>query len=188
MGKTMYKFLNNRGKSIISAHENLKWKIGEWQHVDGDIKVCKNGLHASKSIYHAYSFVQGSVLAKVEVKGKHDDENDKSAYSDMRIVEAYKWTKRDTASLIIFDAEMRLTKFEKLYPDDHRPRNAIDATKAFLAHDTAKNRLAAWSAIELVADSGVWAAWSAAESAADSAAIKKIDKWFKARIKELEKL
>jgi len=192
MGKTMYKFLNNKGKSIISTHGNLKWTIGEWQHVDGDIKACKNGLHASKSIYRAFSFVEGSVLAKVEVKGKHDDENDKSAYSDMRIIEAYKWTKKDTASLIIFASEMRLNEFEKLYPTDHKPRKAIDAAKAVLAHDTVKNRLEALSAVVFAADSEAWSAWLAAEaaawSAANSAAIKKIDKWFKARVKELEKL
>lgn len=172
MGKYMWKFLNQKGKAIVSEHGNLKWKIGEWQHCDGDMKCCENGLHASKTIYHAFSYVQGSVLAKVEVKGKHHDESDKSAYSDMRIVEAYKWTKKDSVALSIFTAEMCLKEFEKLYPDDDRPRKAIDATRAVLVHDTAKNRSAAWSAAE----------------SARSAAIKNIDKWFKDHIKELEKL
>ena len=191
MGRYMWKFLNQKGKTIVSEHGNTKWKLGEWNHVDGEIDCCNNGFHASKTIYHAFSYVLGSVLAKVEVKGKHDDEDDKSAYSDMRIIEAYKWTKKDSVALSIFAAEMCLKEFEKLYPDDDRPRKAIDAARAVLAHDTAKNRSAARSA----AGSAAWsasesarsAAWSAAWSAS-SAATEKIGKWFKNRVKELEKM
>jgi hypothetical protein len=144
--KYMYKFLNQKGKTIVSEHGNQKWTIGEWLHVDGNMECCENGLHASKTIYNAFSYVQGSVLAKVEVKGKHDDQDDKSAYSDMRIVEAYKWAKKDSVALSIFVAEMCLKEFEKLYPDDKRPRKAIDAARAVLAHDTANNRSAAYAA------------------------------------------
>ena len=213
----MWKFLNLKDKSIVSEHGNQKWKIGEWQHVDGEMKCCERGLHASKTIYHAFSYVQGSVLAEVEVKGKHHDEPNKSAYSDMRIIKAYRWQKKDSVTLAIFSAELCLREFEKLYPDDKRPRKAIDAARAVLAHDTAENRSAAWSAARSAAESAAEsaarsaesaarsaesaarsAAWSAAESAesaawsaesaARSAAIKKIDKWFKDRVKELEKL
>ena len=202
----MWKFLELENKKIVSKSGDMVWRIGEWQHVDGKIVLCEKGLHASKTIYDAFSYVQGSVLAKVETKGKHDDDKNKSAYSDMRIIEAYKWTKKDSVSLAIFSAELCLKEFEKLYPDDDRPRKAIDAARAVLAHDTAKNRSAAWSAAESAgsaAESATWsatwsAAWSAgsaaesagsaAESAAWSAAIKKIDAWFKKRIKELEEI
>ncbi len=145
--KTMWKFLDLEKGKIKSRSGDMTWKIGEWQHVDGEIVTCENGLHASKTIYSAFSYVQGSVLAKVEVKGKHADDEDKSAYSDMRIIEAYKWTKKDSVALAIFSAEMCLKEFERLYPDD-RPRKAIEAARAVLAHDTAKNRSAAWSAAE----------------------------------------
>ena len=199
----MWKFLNKKGRAIVSEHGSQKWKIGEWVHVDGDIECCENGLHASKTIYSAFSYVQGSVLAKVEVKGRHDDQDDKSAYSDMRIIEAYEWTKKDSVALSIFSAEMCLKEFEKLYPDDDRPRKAIDAARAVLAHDTAKNRSAArsvawsaawsaesaaWSAArsaESAARSAAWSAESAARSA-ESAALKKIDKYMQAQVKNLE--
>ena len=194
--KTMWKFLNQERGALVSENGGLGWKIGEWQHQDGKIVLCENGLHASKTIYRAFSYVQGSVLAKVEVKGKHADESDKSAYSDMRIIEAYKWTKKDSVALAIFSAELCLKEFEKLYPDDDRPRKAIETARAVLAHDTAKNRSAArsaaesaaWSAAESAAWSAGSAAWSAAWSAAESATIKKIDEWFNQRVKELEKL
>src|ERR1035437_5272016 len=197
--KYMYKFLNLDKKKIKSNHGNTIWLIGEWQHVDGEMKACNNGLHCSKKIYEPFSYVQGEVLAKVEVKGEHHDENDKSAYSDMRIIEAYRWTKKDSVALGIFSAELCLKEFEKLYPDDKRPREAIDAARAVLAHDTAKNRYAAWSAARS-ARSARYAAGSAgyaarsAEYAAGSArsagyaAIKKIDKWFNDHLKDMEKL
>ena len=164
-----YKFLNQKGKTIISKNGGLKWKINEWQHVDGKIVLCENGLHCSNTIYDAFSYVQGSVLAIVETKGKHDHDESKSAYSDMRIIKAYKWTKKDSVSLAIFSAELCLKEFEKLYPADDRPRKAIDAARAVLAKDTYKNR-------------------SAARSAAWSATTKKIDTWFKKRIKELQEI
>src|ERR1035437_4139890 len=181
--KYMYKFLNLDKKKIKSNHGNTIWLIGEWQHVDGEMKACNNGLHCSKKIYEAFSYVQGEVLAKVEVKGEHHDENDKSAYSDMRIIEAYRWTKKDSVALGIFSAELCLKEFEKLYPDDKRPREAIDAARAVLAHDTAKNRYAAWSAARSAARSA-----GSAGYAARSAGIKKIDKWFNDHLKEMEKL
>jgi hypothetical protein len=202
---TRWKFLNLKGKTIVSNHGSTVWRINEWQHVDGEMKACSNGLHCSKKIYEAFSYVQGEVLAKVEVKGEHHDENDKSAYSDMRIIEAYKWTKKDSVALGIFSAEMCLKEFEKLYPDDKRPREAIDAARAVLAHDTAKNRSAAESAARSAAESAAWSARSAARSArsaawsarsaawsaawsARSAAIKKIDKWLNGHLKEMEKI
>jgi hypothetical protein len=167
-----WKFLKKQGRAIVSNHGNLKWKIGEWQHVDGDIVACENGLHASKKVYEAFSYIQGEILAKVEVKGKKDEQDDKAAYSDMRIVEAYKWTKKDSVALSIFAAELCLKEFEKLYPKDKRPRNAIEAARAVLTHDTAKNRSAAWSARSAAwsARSAAESAWSAARSAAWSAA------------------
>ena len=180
--KTRWKFLNKNGRKIVSNHGDTVWRIGEWQHCDGEIKACHNGFHCSKKIYEAFSYVKGNVLAKVEVKGIHDDEGDKSAYSDMRIIEAYKWTKKDSVALAIFSAELCLDKFEKSYPDDKRPREAIDAARVVLAHDTAKNRSAARSAESAArsAESAAWSAWSAwsaaksaawsAESAAKSAA------------------
>ena len=201
MSKTKYKFLNLRSKKIVSKHGNLEWKIGEWQHVDR-LDICNSGLHCSDKIYQAFSYVQGEVLAIVEVKGKSIKEDDKSAWTDMRIIKAYKWTKKDSVSLAIFSAELCLKEFEKQYPDDKRPREAIEAARAVLANDTKAARSAAWSAArsaESAARSAAWsaesAAWSAARSAARSAAesaesrtLKKIEKWLVNHIEEMEQL
>ena len=167
--KTKYKFLNLEKNKIVSNHGGLKWRIGEWQHVDGKIYACNNGLHCSDKIKQAFSFVQGEVLAVVEVKGKSDKEDDKSAWSDMRIIKAYKWTKKDSVALSIFSAELCIKEYEKLYPNDSRPRDAIEAAKAVLLHDTAKNR-------------------AAARAAARKITLNKIEKWLVEHIEEMEQM
>ena len=167
MSKYRWKFLELHGKTIRSANGDMSWKIGEWNEVDKDtIQLCHNGLHCSKTIYDAFSYVQGNILAKVEVAGSSEISDDKEAYQKMRIVKAYKWTKKDSVALAIFSAELCLDRFEKLYPDDKRPRQAIEAAKAVLLHDTAKNRSALF-----IAESAAWSASvSVAEPAARSAA------------------
>ncbi|KKK98132.1 hypothetical protein LCGC14_2645780 [marine sediment metagenome] len=84
----------------------------------------------------------------------------------MRIVKWKKWTKKDSIALSIFAAELILDNYEKEYPNDSRPRDAIKAAKKVLKHDTIKNRSAARSAAE--------SAMSAAESAMSAARYNKI--------------
>ena len=46
----------------------------------------------------------------------------------------------------VFAAEQVLPIYEKKYPDDKRPRNAIDAAKKVIEDDTEENRNAAYTA------------------------------------------
>jgi hypothetical protein len=205
-----YKFLHKKGRSIVSEHGQLKWKIGEWQHVDGEIKACENGLHCSDTPAEAFSYVRGDVLAVVETKGESDQEADKSAWSDMRIAKAYKWTVRDSRELAIYAAELVIDIYEKQYPNDKRPREAIEAAKKVLEKDTKKNRDAADAAADAAyaAADAARAAYAAARAAADAARAayaaayaayaaaraaradtkKKINAWMVKRIKQLEEI
>ena len=61
----------------------------------------------------------------------------------------------------IYAAEQVIDIYEKKYPEDKRPRKAIDAAKSVLKNDTPKTRAAAWEA---------WAAREAAGAAARAAA------------------
>ena len=211
-----YKFLRLVRNKIKSNSGNLTWKIGEWQTHKGTLSMCNAGLHCSKTPYQAFSFVQGEVLAVVETKGKHIIEDDKECWEQMRIVKAYKWTKKDSVAFAIYAAELVLNNYEKEHPDDLRPRQAIEAAKKVLFHDTPENRSAArsaawsaWSAAWSAAESAAWsaesaarsAAWSAAwsarsaesaarsaESAARSATYKKLGNWMVNHIKELEQI
>ena len=166
--KIRYKFLH---KGLKSENGGTKWEKGVWKHQDGELKLCGNGFHCSIEPYDAFSYVQGELLAKVEVKGKHLSDDNKECWSDMRVVKTYKWTKKDSLKLAIFSAELVLPNFEKEYPDDDRPRKAIEAAKKVLFHDTEKNRSSARSAWSS-AGSSAWSAgsaWSAARSAGSAA-------------------
>src|ERR1035437_2975031 len=103
--KQRHKFLQLKDDQIVSKNGGLVWKIGEWQHVKGNISPCNNGLHSSKQPLGALGYVYGEVLAKVEIKGTIKEEGDKEASSDMRIIKAWKWQKKDSVALSIFTAK-----------------------------------------------------------------------------------
>ena len=163
-----YKFLNLTGNEIKSNSGDTAWKVGEWQTHKSNIDICHSGFHCSPTILDALSYVKGEILAIVEVKGKSDKQNDKSVHEQMRITKAYYWQKSDSVALSIYAAELCISNYEKLYPDDNRPRKAIEAAKNYLKNPTEANRSAAESAAESAARSAAWSArsaWSAAESA-----------------------
>ena len=173
--KTLYKSIPENKTS-----NGLFWKLNEWYKITKPLDICKVGFHASKNIIDAMSFVSMGWAAKVEVRGESIIQKDKECWSEMRIVKWKKWTKKDSVSLAIFAAELVLDNFEKKYPDDKRPREAIEAAKAVLKNDNEKTRSAARSAAEAArsaarsaAEAARSAAWSAAE-AAWSAAYDKI--------------
>ena len=189
-----YKFLRFVRGKIKSENGSppCYWKIGEWKKCDKNLRLCNDGFHCSKKPLDALRWVAGEILAIVETKGDVIKDTDKECWSNMRILKVYKWTKKDSVALSIYSAELVLKNYEKIYPDDDRPRKAIEAAKRVLEHDTAKNRSAAWSA-ESAAESAAWSARSArsAESAArsaGSAALNKINKWIIDHIKELKEI
>jgi hypothetical protein len=169
---TRYKFLR---KGYKSEHGNHTWKVGQWYEIDNEPKLCEQGFHCSKGIWQAFSYVQGEILAEVEVSGKSDKDDNKEAWQKMRIAKSYKWTNKDSVMFSIYAARLVLNNFEKEFPDDKRPREAIEAAERYASRPTTKNRNAAESAAE-AAWSAAWsaqsagsAAWSAAGSAAWSA-------------------
>ena len=174
-----WKFLREGMKSNSG---NETWKIGEWKTFRGNLVMCERGFHCSKGIWQAFSYVQGEILAKVEVSGKHEVQNDKEVWEKMKIVKAYKWQKKDSVALAIYAAELVIDIYEKQYPNDDRPRKAIEAAKTYLKSPTDKNRQAAARAA-----GAAWAA-GAAGAAAEAATIKKIAQWMDDRVISLEKI
>ena len=192
-----YKFLREIDGKIRSDNGDITWKIGKLVTYKGELKLCHSGLHCSKEISQAFSFVQGEILAQVECSGKHLEEEDKDAWQKMKIVKAWKWQKEDSVALAIFCAELVIDIFEKEYPDDKRPREAIKAAKKWLKNPTEKNRAAAdaadaadaaWAAAWAARDAA-WAAWAArdaVEAATWTAITTKIENWMVKRIEMLE--
>jgi len=85
-----YKFLRLEGKKIISDSGDETWKLGEWKTYKGKLNMCNTGYHCSPTIYGAFSYVQGEVLAEVETKGKKLKDNTKTCNENMRLVKAWK--------------------------------------------------------------------------------------------------
>jgi hypothetical protein len=113
-----------------NEHGNIKWELNKWFHEEGKIEKCKNGFHASVLPLDAMRFVNCEIIARVSVKGESDFEDDKQAWSDMKIDKAYYWRKEDSVALSIYAAELCINNFEKEFPDDKRPRKAIEAAKS----------------------------------------------------------
>src|SRR3990167_9417700 len=129
---------------------DISWELNKWYKIAEPLEICKVGFHASKNIIDAMGFVSMGWAAKVEVRGSSIIEKDKECWSEMRIIQWKKWTKKDSVSLAIFAAELVLDNFEKKYPDDKRPREAIEAAKAVLKNDNEKTRDAASAAASAV--------------------------------------
>jgi len=166
MNKILYKSLPE--DKAPHGHKFIK---GKWYKIKGKLDICKNGFHASENIIDAIRYVNCFWLAKVEVRGKSKIGSDKQCWEEMRIIDWKKWTRKDSLSLAIYSAELVSENFEKEYPNNLRPRKAIQAAKKVLENDTKKNRAAAWSAAaNAAASAAASAAWSAAWSAAENAA------------------
>src|SRR3990167_2200991 len=176
MNKTLWKSLGYKnGKIMSKKNGDSVWVISEWKKYDGKIDLCNSGFHASERIIDTMFFVNCEILAKVEVRGENIKEKDKQVWSEMQIVKAYKWEKKNSVALSIFAAELCLENFLKVFPDDKRPREAIEAAKKWLENPNAENESAARSAARSVARSvesarlawsarsveSAWSAWSA---------------------------
>jgi len=158
--KTLWKSLSKN-----MSPNGYKFVVGKWHKHEGKLKMCRSGFHCSKNIIDAILYVDCEWLAQVEVKGKHLIQDDKECWQEMRITKRWRWTKKMSVSLAIYAAELVLPIFEKKYPDDKRPRKAIEAAKRVLKADTIKNRAAARAA-----GAAGEAAWSAEVAGAAGAA------------------
>jgi len=160
-----FKFLRTGCKS--NSGNRPKWVLNKWYKHEGNLELCNSGFHCSKGIYQAFSFVQGEILAQVEVKGKHIVEDNKEVWEQMRVIKTWKWQKKDSVLFACYAARLVLKNYEDVYPNDKRVREAIESAERYAKSPTKKNRLAAESAC---AESAARSAWFAADSAAESAA------------------
>ena len=62
--------------------DNRKIKIGRTHKVEGELILCKHGLHASKRIIDALKYARGSIIWKVRLGGVIVHATDKSVASE----------------------------------------------------------------------------------------------------------
>jgi len=123
-------------EGLKSDHGELVWKLGQWQTHEGRLELCESGLHCSRNISQAFSFVHGEILARVEVWGRYLMNSKQEVWENMRIVRAYRWGKGDSVRLLVFAARSVLLDFETVYPSDKRPRQAIRLAARYLRHSS----------------------------------------------------
>ena len=146
-------------------------RIGITHKVKGELKLCKNGLHASTRLIDALKYAPGPILYLVDLSGEFLSGEDKLCARERKYLASF----NATDLLWRFARKQALISVEKIkpYTDQYdlivRWLETGDESIKSAAESAAES--AAWSAAWLAARSAAWsAAWSAAESAAWSAA------------------
>jgi hypothetical protein len=136
--------------------------VGHTLSVEGDLKLCNNGLHASVHPLDAASYAaEGqTTLCLVELTEVVKDER-KVCGRTRKILKAFDATKL-LQEFAIWCAEETLHIFEDRFPNDDRPRLAIEAAKIVTENPTEKNK----SAADAAAYAAAYAAGNAAYAAA----------------------
>ena len=157
---------------------------GKWLPAVKDPRPCVRGYHVVDIAHLPAHWGIPGVLYEVEVRGKTVEDGDKTACAQIRLVRRVGELTPGIAATFAADcAERVLGLFEAKFPDDDRPRKAIEAARACIADPTPENRAAAGAAAgaagaawDAAYDAGAaWAAagaaaWDAARAAAGAAA------------------
>ena len=185
-----FKFLR---EGLKSDYNGFQWTMGWWEKTE-----CRElciGFNCSESILDAFGYVKGEILAEVETRGTHFVGDDKSTWAEMMIVRAWEWGKKDSVLLAIFAAELIIDIFEKKYPDDKRPRQAIEAAKNWTKDPSAAKvasaaREAGAYCAASAASTGVYSAARAASVARETSAgtRRKINRWLIDHLEDMEEI
>ena len=161
---TAYKFVN---EDMKSKNGDQKWEVGKWYKHEGELSICSSGFHACESPLSSLKYPYGDRWFEVEAGGKIIREGGTVVASEMRLVRELD-VKKILVPFSYLCARRNLENFEKVFPNDDRPRKAIEAAEAYANCPCEKHKVASQFAF-LSAESAKSAAWSMARSA-DSAA------------------
>jgi len=207
---TYYKALSADGRSCNGG--NSSWPLptlrsdgtytpGRWMRTIKDIEPCARGYH----VFERKDILQwfNATLYECEIRGAAIDHGDKIVAESCRLIRPLPGCNERILRLFACRvAEDVLPLYEAKYPDDDRPRKAIDtarrhadgqATDDELAAARDAAQAAAWDAAWAAARDATWdaawaaardAAWAAARDAARAAAWAKYTGWLWDMIEE----
>jgi len=176
MTNILYKVTGPKGEAPY--HTGFIWpkpkgkSPGKWQHSEGELELCSNGLHACENPVDVLRHIRqnGFKVWEAECKGEKLSGDSKVVVSSLRLVAP---TLLTAECVVAFAADVADRALQNIGNNiDPRSWNAVFASRA-----RAKGEISAWSAASAVsasesaARSAVSAAWSAAVSAAESAAV-----------------
>ena len=188
-----YKVLGENGEAINGG--NGSWRLphgkrpGKWMPpIEGDLEPCANGYHLCRK----KDLVEwlGPTIWLAEAGGKVVRGGNKVVARRARLIKKFDTWNERTARLFACDcAERSLIIYEKQYPDDPRPREAVAVARRFAMGEATQEELdtawaaawdAAWITARITARVAAWdAAWITARDAARDAA--RITAWDAAR-------
>ncbi len=164
------KFLDADGRGPYSGHA---WplprdgKPGRWVHAKGDLSACENGIHAASAEQAPHWIRERAFL--IELGGEITDADGKLLARRGRLLRELDFSRSKAVEFACDCAERVLPLFERERPDDHRPRKAIEAARAWAEEPSASYASYAASAAYAYADAAA-NAYAAYVYAADAAA------------------
>ena len=174
-----YKFVSKDLRSY--SGDRPQWTPGVMLTYNGEVRPGYSGFHASSDLRSAFNNRLGDRLFEVEARGVVYGDGGMFAAKEMKLTREID-LKPLSVEYVIGCARHVLPNYEQKYPDDDRPRKAIEAAERWLKEPTEENMLSAkyagfvaFSAARSAAGStwsagyAAWSAWSAADSADQSA-------------------
>jgi hypothetical protein len=159
-------------------------KTGETLSVEGEIVICRRGLHASVEALDALRYAPGETVCRVEVWGNLQREEDKIVGRHRRVL----WMADASTALRLFACDCAEELFRVAKWTDPRSLNAIRVARLYATGKTTDAELtaardaardAAWAAARAaaraVARDAAWdAAWDAARDAQNKALTRRL--------------
>ena len=161
--ETLYKWTGPGGSSPSGG--TGQWdlpngKPGKWWHVEGEIVACRNGLHLCRVSDLLRWMPYDPMLFEAEYKGRRVDGDDKVVVRSARLSRQLDGLNETTFRLFAADcADAVLFLFEREHPHDARPRESINAARAYAKGEIGA---AARAAAGAAARDAAWAAARAA--------------------------
>ena len=163
-----YHFL--KGDMTSAQGNEPPWVVGEHRQITGPVALCERGYHGSLHPYDALQYAPGPMLCLVELTGVIIEDTDKVVAQGRRLLKAVniETQLRDFACNC---TEEVLPLFERVYPDDKRPREAIEAMRQYNAGQITRDELLAVIRASEASARVAWvAAWAAAAAGQAEAA------------------
>lgn len=187
---TLYLKVLNEDRSSYHGGQGVWPPEGEWtpEPLDrsgnpGPLVPCGRGWHLIEP-KDIVSWI-GPALWEAEYEGEIVHDTDKVVVRKARLVRRIEAWNTRTLSLWAADcAEQTLGNFESLFPDDRRPRQAIEAVRGYAAGEIGLDELRSAESAARSARSARSAAWSAAW-AAEAAARSAERDWQTSRLLDL---
>jgi hypothetical protein len=141
------------------------WKPGRWMPaIEGELILCKNGYHICRP-QDLVNWLDEAIF-EVEYTGEIREDETKCVVRNARLLRKMETWNDKAAQLFAADcAEHVLPIYEKEYPDDDRPRKAVQATRDYANGKITSEELYAVVSVVMYASHAPHVAWCAARSA-----------------------